>query len=116
MNLAAIEIPTDTLIAIIVTAIISGVVPTILLLVKIANDRAARIQERMDTLAEEAAETNFRSRTNRGNVEELWKERDDLHKEMATLNRALENHSRLLKAASPDSQRATVPESEADSS
>jgi uncharacterized membrane protein (DUF106 family) len=116
MNLAAITLSTDTLIAVIVTAVVCGIVPSILLLVKIANERAARIRDRMDRLAEQAAETNLRSRTNRGNVEELWQERDKLRKSMEGLNRSLQNHSRLLKAASPEPKSTPVPESEADSS
>jgi uncharacterized membrane protein (DUF106 family) len=96
---SALEVSTDTVIAVLVTAVVCGIVPTILLLVKIANDRAARIRERMDKLAEQASETNLRSKTNRGNVEELWQERDDLRKAINGLSRSLQNHSQLLKAA-----------------
>jgi uncharacterized membrane protein (DUF106 family) len=98
VNPAVIEISTDTVVAVIVTAVVCGIVPSILLLVKIANERAARIRDRMDKLAEQAAETNLRSRTNRGNVEELWQERDNLRQSMEGLNRSLQKHSQLLEA------------------
>jgi uncharacterized membrane protein (DUF106 family) len=109
MILEAITVSTDTLIAVLVTAIITGLVPSILLVIKIINDREARISARMNGIAEKTASTAVLERESRANVKELWKERDDLHKEIATLNRSLQNHSQLLKAASP-------PEHAADSS
>jgi hypothetical protein len=98
---AAIEIRTDTIIAVLATLLISGLVPSVLLLIKIGNDRAARAADRLAKLATEAAETNLLARTNRGNVKELWDERDDLHKQIASLNRSLQKHSQLLEAAQP---------------
>jgi F0F1-type ATP synthase membrane subunit b/b' len=94
----ALVISTDTVIAVIVTALVCGVVPAILLVIKIINEREARIADRMNSVAERTAGIEVLERESRANVKELWKERDDLQKSLDKLNHSLRTHSQLLEA------------------
>ncbi len=99
--MSAIEVSADTVIAVIITAVVTGVVPAILLVIKIINEREARIADRMNAVAERAAAIEVLERESRANVKELWEERDSLKETMVELRKEIANHSRQMKAARP---------------